>query len=173
MSALDTQGVSSEDKVSQEEVGNVRTVPVAESIRYHKRAQSAERRAEELAGELAEVRSETGRLADELRESQQDQKLTKRLAAEGARDLEVALLIARSRLAREDKADMAGVVEQLKREKGYLFGEKSATGASIKTSPAKEQRGGTGVLERAAKKAAGTGSRADLQEYMRKRRSVI
>jgi hypothetical protein len=68
---------------------------------------------------------------------------------------------------------LSSVVEQLKKEKQYLFGEKASEIAPIRTSPAKEQRNPAGALERAAKKAAGTGSRSDLQEYMRKRRSVV
>ena len=48
-----------------------------------------------------------------------------------------------------------------------------AMSVAVRTSPAKEQINPTGVLERAAKTAAQTGSRRDLQEYMRKRRSVV
>jgi hypothetical protein len=151
----------------------MKMVPVAEAVRYHRRAQSAERRVEELAGELAEVRAEASRLSDELKGVQKEQELTRRLTAAGARDLEAATLIAKARLAGADKADLDGVVEQLKREKQYLFGEKVSAGAAVRTSGAKEQRGGGTGIERAAKRAAGTGSRADLQEYMRKRRSVV
>ena len=91
------------------------------------------------------------------------------------------MLIAKARLGQGDKADLSSVVEQLKREKQYLFprpdsgqvGEKTSGSVAVRTSPAKEQRSGAGALERAAKRAAGTGSRTDLQEYMRKRRSVV
>ena len=172
MNATESQDMS-EDKVSQEEVGNVRTVPVAEAVRYHKRAQSAERRAEELAEELADARAEAERLSGELKNTQNEQELIKRLTAEGAKDLEAAVLIAKARMAREDKADLNSVVEQLKREKQYLFSEKPTGEATLRTSPAKEPRGAAGRIERAAKRAADTGSRVDLQEYMRKRRCVI
>jgi hypothetical protein len=158
----------------QEEGDNSKLVPLGESVRYRRRAQSAERRLEELAGELAEARAEAGRLAEELKATHKEQELMSKLAAEGTRDLEAAVLIAKARLSREDKADVAGVVEQLKKEKGYLFGEKSTAGATVRTSPAKEPRqGGAAGIERAARRATGTGSRADLQEYMRKRRSVV
>jgi hypothetical protein len=173
MSATESQEVLSEDKGTQEEMDNAKLVPVSESIRYHRRAQSAERRVEELAGELEEARAEATRLADELKATHKEQELTRRLAAAGARDLEAATLIAKARLARDEKADLDGVVEQLKREKQYLFNEKTPAGMTLRTSPVKEQRGGAGAIERAAKKAAGTGGRADLQEYMRKRRSII
>lgn len=177
MCALETQEVLSEDKGTQEETDNARLVPVGESMRYHRRAQSAERRAEELAGELAEARAEAGRLAEELKATHKEQELMSKLAAEGTRDLEAAVLIAKARLASEDKADVAGVVEQLKKEKGYLFCEKSeisGVNPALRTSPAKEPRqGGAAGIERAARRAAGTGSRADIQEYMRRRRSVV
>jgi hypothetical protein len=60
MCALDTQEVLSEDKGTQEEADSAKLVPVIESIRYHRRAQIAEKRAEELTGELAEARAEAG-----------------------------------------------------------------------------------------------------------------
>ena len=174
MNAIESQDGLSEDKAGQEESGNERLVPVGESIRYRKRAQSAEKRVEELSGQLAEAQEEASRLMKELKSTQKEQELMRRLAAEGARDLEAAVLIAKARLAGTDKADLAGVVEQLKNEKQYLFGEKASSGATVRTSPVKESRQtGATALDRAAKKAAGTGSRADLQEYMKKRRSVI
>ncbi|MBN2020051.1 MAG: hypothetical protein JW749_07495 [Sedimentisphaerales bacterium] len=174
MDAIESQGGLSEDKEGQEETSNVRMTSVAESVRYHKRAQTAEKRAEELTGELAEVKAEAGRLANELKATQTEQELARRLSAEGARDLEAAVLIARDRLSRDSKADVNGVVEQLKREKGYLFSERTAAAAAVRTSPAKESRqSGASSVERAARRAAETGSRTDLQEYMRKRRSVI
>lgn len=174
MCALDTQEVMSEDKGTQEETDNAKFVPVIESIRYHRRAQIAEKRIEELTGELEEARAEAGRLTEKLEATQKEQELMNKLAAEGTRDLEAAVLIAKSRLAGGDKMDLAGVVEQLKSEKGYLFGEKKVTEGAIRTSPAKESRqGGAAGLERSARRAAGTGSRTDLQEYMRRRRSVI
>jgi hypothetical protein len=160
----------------QEEGNNAKLVPIGDSIRYRKRAQGAERRAEELAGELEEARAETERLAGELKAAQKEQELMKRLAAEGTRDLEAAVLIAKSRMASEDKLDAKGAVEQLKKEKGYLFGQAGPGIGGVsapRTSPAKEQRGTAGTLERAAKKAAGTGNRVDLQEYMRRRRSIV
>ena len=173
MSALETREDLSEDKVEQVDGDNPRLIPVGESIRYRKRAQGAERRVEELAGELAEARAEAVRLAGELKAVQKDQELMRRLAAEGTRDLEAAVLVAKARLASDTEADLGSIIEQLKREKGYLFGEKASAEVAVRTSPAKEHRGGAGAIERAAKRAAGTGSRADLQEYMRKRRSIV
>jgi hypothetical protein len=182
MSAIESQGSLSEDKEGRvdsagsprEESDNVRLVPLSESIRYRRRAQDAEKRVEELSSQLAEANEEANRLTKELKSTQKEQELMRRLAAEGARDLEAAVLIAKARLAGTDKADLAGIVERLKNEKQYLFVEKASSGATVRTSPLKESRQtGATALDRAAKKAAGTGSRADLQEYMKRRRSVI
>jgi hypothetical protein len=172
MSQID-EGMLPGAEAGQGEVDDAKLVPVSESIRYRRRAQGAEKRAEELAGELADARAEATRLADELKATQKEQELMRRLASEGTRDLEAAILMAKARLAKDEKGDLGNVVEQLKREKSYLFGEKASESVAVRTSPAKEQRGGAGALERAAKRAAGTGNRNDLQEYMRKRRSVI
>lgn len=172
MSQID-EGMLPGAEEGQGEVDGVKLVPVAESIRYRRRAQGAEKRVEELAGELAEARAETTRLADELKATHREQELMRRLASEGTRDLEAAMLIAKARLAGTDKADLNDVVEQLKKEKQYLFSEETSGGVAVRTSPAKEQRSGAGVLERAAKRAVGTGSRSDLQEYMRKRRNIV
>ena len=84
MDAIESQEGLSEDKVEQQDLNNARLVPIGESIRYHKRAQSAERRVEELAGELAEARAEAARLADEVKATQREQELMRRLASEGA-----------------------------------------------------------------------------------------
>jgi hypothetical protein len=65
----------------------------------------------------------------------------------------------------EARAEAKKLAEELKASQ--------AKSAAVRTSPAKEPRNPTGVLERAAKIAAGTGRRSDVQEYMRKRRSIL
>ncbi len=167
------EGVVQAAQDEQVNADDVKLVPVAESIRYRKRAQGAEKRVEELTGELEEARAEAKKLAGELAATQREQELMKRLASEGTRDLEAAVALAKARLAKDEKSDLAGVVEQLKKEKSYLFSDKALGAVTMKTSPAKEQRNGAGSLERAAKRAAGTGNRSDLQEYMRRRRSIV
>ena len=98
----------------------------------------SEEAAEKLAAELAEARAEATRLAEELKATQKEQELMRRLASEGTRDLEAAVLIAKARLAKDEKSDIGGVVEQLKKEKQYLFCEKTSESVAVRTSPAKE-----------------------------------
>jgi uncharacterized coiled-coil DUF342 family protein len=66
----------------------------------------------------------------------------------------------------EELAEARAEAKKLEEELKGLRAESVAA----RTSPAKETRNPTAALERAAKTAAGTGKRSDLQEYMRKRR---
>ncbi len=177
MSQVDrNEEVLSETAAERGDVNNMRLVPVAESIRYRKRAQSAEKEAESLACELAEARSEAVRTGEQLNSILMEQKLMQKLAAAGTIDLEAAVLVARDRMQGITEADLDGVVERLKKEKRYLFGNSTdkITMNAQRTSGAKDRMAsGQTVLEKAAKRAATTGSRTDLQEYLKLRRNFV
>jgi predicted nucleic acid-binding Zn-ribbon protein len=149
-------------------------VPVVESIRYRKRAQAAEKVSEELGGQLAESKDRIARLSEQLGDAQLEQKLMHKLAGAGAVDLEGAVVIAKSQMEGLEEVDVDGVVEQLKKEKQYLFAGKNETEVSPRTAGAKTlgQRDNS-LLQRTAKRAATTGSRTDLHEYLRVRRNFI
>ncbi len=155
----------------------MKLVPVTESIRYRKRAQSAEKRVEALTEQLTEAKSQVTTMSEQLSNIQVEQKLTRKLAAAGTVDLETAVLLAKARMQDQTEADLDGVIEQLKKEKQYLFAGVSGAITAKKTAGAKESAyGGTNnqtVLERAAKKAATTGNRTDLQEYLKLRRNFL
>ncbi|MBN2455740.1 MAG: hypothetical protein JXB29_04250 [Sedimentisphaerales bacterium] len=163
----------SEEATEQLRDDGLKLVPVAESIRYRKRAQSAERKAETLAEELAQAKSEAAEAAEKLGEIELEQRLMRKLAAVGAVDLEAALLVTKARIESDKKADLDGVIDNLRKEKGHLFGGSGKDVATTrKTAVVKDgMHSGRTVLEGAAKKAATTGSRADLQEYLRLRRN--
>ena len=150
MSPIDTdEGILSEDTAghTNSDVDNLKLVPVAESIRYRKRAQSAEKKIEALAEQLREAKSETTKMAEQLSS----------IEVEG-----------------QTQAGLDGVVEQLKREKQYLFTGSSGAVTAKKTAGAKDRiQNSQTILERAAKKAAMTGSRTDLQDYLKLRRNFI
>jgi DNA repair exonuclease SbcCD ATPase subunit len=168
------QDVLSEDIAGTGDGDNTRLVPVAESIRYRKRAQSAEKKLEVLAEQLAQAQTQTAQLSEQLNNAAAEQKLVRQLAAAGAVDLETATLIAKARMQGQSQADVAGVIEQLKKEKQYLFGGGSGGAAPAKTAGARDRlTSNETILERAAKKAATTGSRADLHEYLRLRRNFL
>jgi len=174
MSPIETQDTLSEDIAGASDNDSTRLVPVAESIRYRKRAQSAEKKLEVLTEQLAEAKSQTEKMSEQLSTIQTEQKLTHKLVSAGAVDLETATLIAKVRMQNQNETDVDGVIEQLKKEKHYLFG---GTGGSVtpqKTASARERVANTQtVLERAAKKAATTGNRTDLHEYLKLRRNFI
>jgi hypothetical protein len=175
MSLIETQEDFSEDTTGASD--NMKLVPVAESIRYRKRAQSAEKKVEDLTEQLAQAKSQVTKISEQLSDIQAEQKLTCKLAAAGSIDLETAVLLAKARMEGKTQADLDGVIEQLKKEKQYLFSGAPATTTAKKTACAKGAGfGGTNnqtVLEKAAKRAATTGNRTDLQEYLKLRRNFL
>jgi hypothetical protein len=176
MSQIDAdENILSETEAEREDTNNnLKLVPVAESIRYRKRAQSAEKKIETLAEQLAQAKSQVSEMAKELSNIQIEQKLTHKLVAAGAIDLETAMLIAKAKIEAETEADLDGVIEQLKKEKQYLFSGTGAATTVKKTAGAKDRiQNNQTILERAAKKAATTGNRTDLQEYLKLRRNFV
>ena len=191
MSPIETQEVLSEEGShlagSQDITGasdndNMKLVPVTESIRYRKRAQSAEKKVEALMEQLAEARAQVTTMSEQLSNIQAEQKLTRKLASAGTVDMETAVLLAKAKMEGQTEADLDGVIEQLKKEKQYLFTpllsfESKKGGGTVrtkKTAGVKERMtNNQTVLERAAKKAATTGNRTDLQEYLKLRRNFM
>lgn len=173
MSATESQEILSGD--TEQYGDNVKYVPVAESIRYRKRAQSAEKQLEDLNEQLTQAKSAAAKMTEKLNEIQLEQNLMRKLAAAGTVDLETAVLIAKSRTEGDSGADINGVIEQLKKEKQYLFRQKDFDTPAIKKTAGVRQRvqNSQTFLERAAKKAATTGSRTDLQEYLKLRRNYL
>ncbi len=157
----------------QEQRGE-KLVDVSEAIRYRKRAQLAEQKKAILEQELAEKQAEVEKLSQNLSQMTIERQLIDKLVSAGVRDLEAAVIIGRTKLQDDKESTAADVVEQLRKEKGYLFNDTPAAAVGPKTSGVKDRLSGTtGTLERAAKKAADTGSRVDLQEYLRARRNFV
>jgi predicted nucleic acid-binding Zn-ribbon protein len=165
----------SETAAEQSGGEGLKLVPVGESIRYRKRAQSAEKKAEALVEQLSQAESRVCEMAEQLQSLQIEQKLMRKLAAVGAVDLETAMLIAKARVEGKENVDMDGVVEQLRKEKQYLFAGQMGVGMTAKrTAGAKDRmQNSPTVLEKVAKEAAATGSRTDLQRYLKLRRSFV
>jgi len=136
-----------ERQVSSEDeaAGSEKLVPVSEAIRYRKRAQNAEQEAAELRRQLTTSQAENESLAGRVNEIKAEQELVSLLTVAGASDLEAALLMAKARMAGSD-GDAKNVVDR---------------------------SGSKKVLERAAQRAAGSGSRIAVQEYMKLRRKFI
>ena len=163
------------DIEGQGEVEGGRLVPVSESIRYRKRAQAAEKSVDELSRELAEVEGHVHQIQDELKSVKVERDLVSRLSAEGAVDVETAVLVIRGKLGASESEDVDGCIEELKREKGFLFSDAKSVDTGrrgTRISKSGIDNNGT-VLANAAKRAAVTGNRFDLQEYLRLRRKFV
>jgi len=179
MSQIDAEKIEGSEEPEQR---GEKLVDVSEAIRYRKRAQAAEQKKTILEQELTEKQAEVERLNQNLSQMTIERQLIDKLVSAGVRDLEAAVIIGRTKLQDDKETTAADVVEQLRKEKSYLFSDTQAAAvspfdklrASTKTSGVKDRlSGATGTLERAAKKAATTGSRADLQEYLRARRNFV
>ena len=165
---VERQGLSGD-----EVVGDEKMVPVSEAIRYRKRAQATEKETYDLQKQLEMTQSQNQKLSDDMTGIKLGQMLIEKLSAAGACDLEAAVVLAKDRMKGTEQADIDTVVEQLRNEKKYLFDALEEV-AIPKTAGAREkQSGGRRVLEGAAKRAAGSGSRADMQEYLRVRRQFV
>lgn len=180
MSQIDAEKIDSSDfdklsRATEQEQRSERLVDVSEAIRYRKRAQSAEQKQTTLEQELNQSKAEIERLNKSISNMTVERQLIDKLASSGVRDLEAAVIIGKARLEADKQATAADIVVQLKKEKNYLFADNNLPfAAGGKTSGVKDRLAvTTGALERSAKRAAKTGSRTDLQEYLRTRRSFI
>ena len=169
------EGVNPQGAEGEQEKVEGKFVSVQEAIRYRKRAQGAEKQAEGLTAELSEARGQIEKLNEELGTIRMEQKLMQKLSAAGAVDLEAASLLVKSRIDEQTDEGIDKAIENLKKEKQYLFSKTSSSVTVVKgTVGAKEKvSSAQTVLERAAKRASETGDRKDLQEYLRVRRNYL
>jgi hypothetical protein len=166
---------------------------VQESIRYRRRAQEAERRAESLETEiqslrdgqdgravtlesdLAQARAEALALRRRLETTQRDRRMEREFARAGCVDPETALALARERLADADEpADLPAFVRGLLDEKPHLRPTGAApAAASLPPRSAAPKPAGPPVrtVDRLAERARATGNPGDLAAYMKARRS--
>jgi len=158
---------SSEDEDQKEKL-----VPVGEAIRYRKRAQTAEQQAEAIEQELKTSKDKNRELEEQINELQSEKEITAELISAGVIDLEAAVMMAKSRM--KEHEDVKSVIKELRSEKGYLFTDQAEQSTSTKTAGVKNKNTtARSVLEASAKKAAVSGSRADVQEYLKARRQFL
>ena len=81
MSLVETHDNLSEDIAEHNDGDSLKLVPVAESIRYRRRAQSAEKKVEALNEQLAEAKSQVTQLSEQLNDIRLEQNLMHKLAA--------------------------------------------------------------------------------------------
>ena len=161
-------------ELSEQTVSDERLVPVGEAIRYRKRAQSAESQMSELSEELNKANLTAQSLSKELENVRLENSLISKLINAGATDLEAAILLAKKRLDACESKDINVVIEQLINEKEHLFVPRQASVAALPSSGAKQRNENSRKsLEKIAQRASSSGSRVDVQEYMRARRQYI
>ena len=172
---------------------------VQESIKYRRRAQEAERRAEaleteiqalreaqdgrasSLENELAQTRNEAETLRGRLEAVERDRRLERELFRAGCTDTETALALARERLlGGQPPEDLAAFARTLLEEKPHLRTVPDAPGTSPgprglppRTAAAKpsSQPPVRRIADRLAEQARQSGSATDLMAYMRARRA--
>jgi len=172
---------------------------IQESIKYRRRAQEAERRAEaleaELAGlreadesraaaveaDLAQARAEAENLRKSLEGVERDRRLERELARAGCIDPETALAVAHERVAAatDPPEDLAAFARGLLEEKPHLRasgGRRGDPDAPLPPRTSGPKPAGDDAprraAERLAEQARQTGSPRDVMAYVRARRSV-
>ncbi|MBM4018419.1 MAG: hypothetical protein FJ288_08865 [Planctomycetes bacterium] len=173
---------------------------VQESIKYRRRAQEAERRAEALEtevqalrdaqdqrasdteAELAQARGEAESLRSRLEAVERDRRLERELARAGCADPETALALARERLAGGDPPeDLAAFARGILDEKPHLRAT-PGSGAPVpvaRTLPPRTAAAKSSghvpaerLADRLAQQARQSGNTTDLMTYMRARRAA-
>lgn len=141
-------------------------VPVGEAIRYRKRAQTAEQQLGELHDRFAQLQSQLDESQQTITSLERRQKIDALLTDSDAIDLEAARLLTEISVSQMDEPDVSAAVDDLRRQKPYLFRQRR-NGHDSAMSPRVDPPS-TQTL--AAERAAATGDRRDLLDYLRLRR---
>ncbi|MEM9881677.1 MAG: hypothetical protein AAF800_02020 [Planctomycetota bacterium] len=158
---------SDEPQPDTVETTTERLVPVGESIRYRKRAQAAEQRLTELADQFAGLKDDLEASRQTITLLERRQKIDALLAGSDAVDLEAARLLTEVVVGQMDEPDVEEAVRELRRQKPYLF-RRPVRSAPTAMSPDVEEPHDASA---AAERAAATGDRRDLLDYLRLRRT--
>lgn len=154
-------------------------VPVTEAIKYRRRAQTAEQQIHDLSEQVKALEAERADSQNRMENVLLERDLTSQLVAAGARDVEVALLLAKEQAKNSDGQglEISSIVETLRNERPYLFCDRVEEVRQALAGPTAGVRSGrdAGVtsLTRLAEQARTSGNRIDMQEYLRQRRSVV
>lgn len=141
-------------------------VPVSEAIRYRKRAQTAEQQLGELRDRFTQLQTQLDSSQDTITSLERRQKIDALLTDSDAIDLEAARLLTEISVSQMDEPDVSTAVSDLRRQKPYLFRHRPRPSDSA-MAPRVELPAAQDV---AAQRAAATGDRRDLLDYLRLRR---
>ena len=169
--------------------GGAKQVPVTEAIKYRRRAQQAESRAQQLEQQLEGAHADMDRHNEDLAQAEalRDEAVTQltvtenRLGAErifnaaGVIDYETASMLLSKRLDFAEELDaekLSAGVEQLLLDKPFLSAAGAAALPPTSASARMPNASSAGQLAAAAQQAAQSGDRKDVAAYLRLRRQA-
>ncbi len=181
-----SQEQAPQTETPQEASGEAKLVPVAESIKYRRRAQQAEATLETLQQQLTEIKKQVTDQQTQLgaAEAQRDEaalqlivtennRTAERVLAEaGTVDIETAAMLLGKKIDLAEVHDVEAIgrsVEELLLDKPYLR-QPIAAGPPKTASARPAQTGSIAQMTQAADRAITTGDRRDVAEYLRLRR---
>lgn len=142
-------------------------VPVTEAIRYRKRAQAAEQQLQEIQQQMQQHQHQLETARKTIDRLERRERIDALLNDSDAVDLGVARLLTEQAVEQMDEPDVELAIRDLRRHKPYLFHRRTTP------SPAMAPRlneDGQFPVDHAAERAADSGSRRDLLDYLRLRR---
>ena len=145
-----------------------RLVPVAEAIRYRKRAQAAEQQLSGLQEQLQSAQQRCEQAEQTISSLERRQQIDALLAEADAIDIDAARLLTEAAVQSMDEPDVAEAVDDLRRHKPYLFRAEGGATGGLALAPRIE--GFDDPLAQAAEQAQHSGDRRDLLRYLRLRR---
>ncbi|MEM1027537.1 MAG: hypothetical protein AAGJ38_05595 [Planctomycetota bacterium] len=145
-------------------------VPVSEAIRYRKRAQTAEQQLTELREQFEQLQNQLDSSQDTITSLERRQKIDALLTDSDAIDLEAARLLTEISVSQMDEPDVGTAVNDLRRQKPYLFRHRAGRSDSAMAPRLSQTDALPAAQEAAAERAAATGDRRDLLDYLRLRR---
>ena len=160
---------ASELEVNDGGDGNERLVPVAEAIRYRKRAQAAETQLTDTKGHLQDLKAELEQAKRAIDQLDRRQQIDVMLADADAVDMEVARLLTEAAVEMMEDADIELAVNDLRRQKPYLFRRNQGSGGAGSMS-AHVRTGVVSGVDQVKQQAKSSGDRRDLLRYLRMKR---
>ncbi len=156
------------EQMEQQVQETERRGPVAQAMRYRKRAQQAEQELTQVKSRMDEMQSQLTASKQTIDQLERRQRIEAELAEEEALDVEAARLLTEVAVQQMREPDVKLAVADLKRHKPWLFGQKRP--ATAGAMPARSMSAQKPEALVAAETAASTGDRRDLLRYLKLRR---
>lgn len=168
MNTKENQMDQNDNKPIQSGPEEEKLVPVGEAIRYRKRAQEAERSAEESGSRINELETSLASAKQELDAMERRHEIDLALMREGAIDLETARLMAELTMESAEEGNTSEAVSKLRQDKPFLFRKPPQSSGGAMSAKVSQERTETAA---AGEHAARNGDRESLLRYLRARRA--